>query len=98
MTFGEEESLFDNIKSAHNDNYLIADTSWRFFLKIENNKLHMCRSEKAGWSYEIPGELGKQFQFVEIVSINTDEIVLKLKGKRKKVEVLCSDASHYYGR
>jgi hypothetical protein len=98
MTFDDEEALFDNIKSAHNGNYLIADTTWRFFLKIEGNKLHRCRSEKSGWCSEVPGELDKQFQFVDIVSIDRDEVLLKLKDKTKKVEVLNSDATHYYGR
>jgi len=98
MTFDEEEALFENIKSGHNDNYLIADTTWRFFLKIEEDKLYKCQSKKVGWCSEAPGDLGEQFNFVNVVSVSSDEIILKLKDKTKSIEVVSSDASHYFGR
>jgi hypothetical protein len=98
MTFEEEEVLFNNIKSGHNNNYLIADTSWRVFLKIDGDSLYTCHSVKKGWSYEEPGEINKQFQFVEVCSVFSDYVMLKLESKTIKVEVLNSDASHYFGR
>ena len=98
MNFDEEEALFENIKLGHNDNYLITDTTWRFFLKIEDNKLYRCHSKKVGWCSEAPGELGEQFNFIDVVSVSNDEVVLKLKEKTKNITVVDSDASHYFGR
>ncbi|PKF80624.1 hypothetical protein CW749_05545 [Vibrio sp. vnigr-6D03] len=98
MTFDEEEALFENIKSGHNNNYLIADTTWRFFLKIEGNKLYRCHSKKVGWCSEAPGGLDEQFNFVNVVSVSKDKVILTLKDKTINIEVESSDASHYFGR